>query len=140
MIDLEGDIIMRETEVAFETETGLPFEAAVEHCRQALTREGFGVLTEIDVQATLKKKLDVDREPFLILGACHPSSAHRALSAAPEVGVLLPCNVTVSVEDGRTIVRAMNPAAAMGILKNPVLEEVAAEVGVALKRVVASVG
>lgn len=131
---------MRETEVAFETQTGLSFDEAVERCRQALAREGFGVLTEIDVKATLKKKLDVDREPYLILGACHPPSAHRALSAAPEVGVLLPCNVTVSVEEGGTVVRAMNPAGAMGILKNPVLSEVAAEVGAALKRVVQEVG
>jgi uncharacterized protein (DUF302 family) len=131
---------MRETEVAFETQTGLSFDEAVERCRQALAREGFGVLTEIDVKATLKKKLDVDREPYLILGACHPPSAHRALSAAPEVGVLLPCNVTVSVEKGGTVVRAMNPAGAMGILKNPVLTEVAAEVGAALKRVVQDVG
>ena len=130
---------MRETEVAFETRTGLSFDEAVERCRQALSREGFGVLTEIDVKATLKKKLDVDREPYIILGACHPPSAHRALTAVPEVGVLLPCNVTVSVEQGGTVVRAMNPGAAMGILKNPVLEEVAAEVGAALKRVVASV-
>lgn len=131
---------MHETEVAFETQTGLSFHDAVERCRQALAREGFGVLTEIDIQATLKKKLGVDREPYVILGACHPPSAHRALTAAPEVGVLLPCNVTVSMEAGGTVVRAMNPAGAMGILKNPVLTEVAAEVGAALRRVVQEVG
>jgi uncharacterized protein (DUF302 family) len=130
---------MRETAVAYETTTDLPFADAVARCREALSREGFGVLTEIDVQATLKKKLDVDREPYLILGACHPPSAHRALSAVPEVGVLLPSNVTVSREDGRTVVRAMNPAAAMGLLGSPVLEEVAGEVGAALRRVVAAV-
>ena len=130
---------MRETPVAYEAQTSLPFAEAVERCRQALAREGFGVLTEIDVQATLKKKLDVDRDPYLILGACHPPSAHRALTAAPEVGVLLPCNVTVSIEGGTTVVRAMNPQGAMGILQNPVLEEVASEVGKALQRVVESV-
>jgi uncharacterized protein (DUF302 family) len=130
---------MRETAVAYETETDLPFDQAVQSCRDALAREGFGVLTEIDVQATLKKKLDVDREPYLILGACHPPSAHRALTAVPEVGVLLPCNVTVSREQGRTVVRAMNPQAALGILNNPALDDVAREVGAALRRVVEAV-
>ncbi|HET9209246.1 MAG TPA: DUF302 domain-containing protein [Thermoanaerobaculia bacterium] len=130
---------MRETAVAYETETDLPFDQAVQSCRDALTREGFGVLTEIDVQATLKKKLDVDRDPYLILGACHPPSAHRALTAVPEVGVLLPCNVTVSREGGKTVVRAMNPQAALGILNNPALDEVACEVAAALRRVVGAV-
>ena len=130
---------MKETAVAYETETALPFDQAVQTCRDALAREGFGVLTEIDVQATLKKKLDVDRDPYLILGACHPPSAHRALTAVPEVGVLLPCNVTVSRENGKTVVRAMNPQAALGILNNPALDEVACEVSAALKRVVGAV-
>ncbi|HEY3566595.1 MAG TPA: DUF302 domain-containing protein [Thermoanaerobaculia bacterium] len=130
---------MKETAVAYETETDLPFDQAVQTCRDALAREGFGVLTEIDVQATLKKKLDVDRDPYLILGACHPPSAHRALTALPEVGVLLPCNVTVSRENGKTVVRAMNPQAALGILKNSALDEVACEVAAALKRVVGAV-
>jgi uncharacterized protein (DUF302 family) len=131
---------MQKTTVAFEKETALPFADAVQECRDALAKEGFGVLTEIDVQATLKKKLDVDREPYLILGACHPPSAHRALTAAPEVGVLLPCNVTVSRENGRTVVRAMNPQAAMSLLDDPVVAEVAGEVGAALQRVMQAVG
>jgi uncharacterized protein (DUF302 family) len=130
---------IEQTRVAYETRTDLPFDQAVERCREALAREGFGVLTEIDVKATLKKKLDVDREPYLILGACHPPSAHRALTAAPEVGVLLPCNVTVSVEDGRTVVRAMNPKAALSLLDNPAVSEVAEEVDAALQRVMAAV-
>ena len=117
----------------------LPYEQAVERTRAALQEQGFGVLTEIDVRATLKKKLDVDREPYLILGACHPPSAHRALTAAPEVGVLLPCNVCVSVEGGQTVVRAMNPESAMSLLKSPAVEEVAREVAAALRRVVQSV-
>lgn len=127
---------LQTTAVAFEAKTDLPFADTVERCRRALADEGFGVLTEIDVQATLKKKLDVDRAPYLILGACHPPSAHRALTAAPEVGVLLPCNVCVSVEDGRTVVRAMNPESAMSMLRNPVVEEVACEVAAALRRAV----
>ena len=129
---------METSQVAYWTVSDLSFEDAVQKCRDSLAAEGFGVLTEIDVQATLKKKLDVDRDPYIILGACHPPSAHRALTAMPGVGVLLPCNVTVSVEGGRTVVRAIDPAAAMGILDEPELEAVGAEVGAALQRVIES--
>lgn len=126
--------------IAFETVSPLSFDDAVAAARKALAAEGFGVLTEIDVAATLKKKLDVDRPPYLILGACHPPSAHRALTAVPEVGVLLPCNVTVSVEGGKTVVRAMDPAPVMGLVGKAELAAVGAEVGAALKRVVAACG
>jgi uncharacterized protein (DUF302 family) len=127
---------MKDSPVAFQATSTLPFDEAVARAREALAAEGFGVLTEIDVQATLKKKLDVDRTPYLILGACHPPSAHRALTAVPEVGVLLPCNVTVSVEDGSTVVRAMDPAAVMGLVGAPGLAEVGEEIGAKLRRVV----
>jgi len=135
-----GEGVMSETttKIAFEATSTLSYEAAVARAREALAGEGFGVLTEIDVQATMKKKLDVEVDPYVILGACHPPSAYKALQALPEVGVLLPCNVTVSIENGRTVVRAMNPGAAMGILEHPALDEVAAHVGAALERVVAS--
>jgi len=129
---------METSKVAFWTISDLSFEDAVQKCRDSLAAEGFGVLTEIDIQATMKKKLDVDREPYVILGACHPPSAHRALTAVPGVGVLLPCNVTVSVEDGRTVIRAMDPASAMGILEEPELEAVGTEVSAALQRVITS--
>lgn len=128
-----------DSRVAYEAATDLPFADAVERCREELAGEGFGVLTEIDVQATLKKKLDVDVAPYQILGACHPPSAHQALGLMPAVGTLLPCNVTVSVEDGRTVVRAMNPAAVAGVLREPRLEPIMTEVGAALERVVARV-
>ncbi|MCB1034378.1 MAG: DUF302 domain-containing protein [Acidobacteria bacterium] len=131
---------MKETAVAYEASTPLSFDAAVERCREELAKEGFGVLTEINVQATLKKKLDKDVPPYIILGACHPPSAYRALTALPEVGVLLPCNVTVSVEDGKTVVRAMRPEGVLGILASPQLAEVGEEVGGALKRVLKAVG
>jgi uncharacterized protein (DUF302 family) len=126
---------MKETKVAFETVSPLSFAEAVARAREALAKEGFGVLTEVDVQATLKAKLGADVEPYVILGACHPPSAHRSLTAAPEVGVLLPCNVTISVEGGRTVVRAMNPESVMGIIGKPDLISIGEHVGAALRRV-----
>ncbi len=130
---------MRDTGIAYEAVTTLPFDEAVARCRAELAREGFGVLTEIDIQAKLKEKLGVDVERNLILGACHPPSAHRALQAMPEVAVLLPCNVAVAIENGRTVVRAMNPEGAMKMLGNPALDAIAAEVGAALRRVLSAV-
>lgn len=130
---------MRDTGIAYEASTDLPFDETVARCRAELSREGFGVLTEIDIQAKLKEKLGVDVDRNLILGACHPPSAYRALQALPEVAVLLPCNVAVAVENGRTVVRAMNPEGAMKMLGNAALDQVAAEVGAALRRVVAAV-
>jgi uncharacterized protein (DUF302 family) len=126
---------MKDSPIAFQIASRLSFDEAVARVRAALAAEGFGVLTEIDVQATLKKKLDVDREPYLILGACHAPSAHRALTAVPEVGVLLPCNVTVSVEGGTTVIRAMDPSAVMGLVSAPELASVGEEIGGKLRRV-----
>ena len=131
---------MRETAVAFESITSLPFADAVARVRAALPKEGFGVLTEIDMQAKLREKLGVEVAPHLILGACHPPSAYRALQAAPEVSVLLPCNVCIAEEEGRTVIRALNPAAVMAVLQVPALQAVGEEVGAALRRVVAAVG
>lgn len=126
------------TSVALETTSPFSFEEAVARARRALEAEGFGVLTEIDVAATLKKKLNVDVPPYLILGACHAPSAYKALSAAPQVGVLLPCNVTVSVENGQTVVRAMDPRSVLGLVAVPELSAVGLEVEAALRRVVTS--
>lgn len=131
--------MVRETAVAFEATTDLGFDEAVARAREELQREGFGVIAEIDIRAKLQEKLGVDVGPNLILGACHPPSARRALEAVPEVAVLLPCNVCVAVEQGRTVVRAMNPASVMEKLANPALAPVGAEVGAALRRVVAAV-
>jgi len=130
---------MRDTGIAYEIVTGLQFDEAVARCRTELAREGFGVLTEIDIQAKLKEKLGVDVPRNLILGACHPPSAHRALVAMPEVSVLLPCNVAVATEQGRTVVRAMNPEGAMKLLGSAALDEVAVGVGAALRRVLTAV-
>lgn len=127
---------MRDTGIAYEVVTDLPFEEAVARCRAELASAGFGVLTEIDLQAKLREKLGVEIEQNLILGACHPPSAYRALQVVPEVAVLLPCNVVVTREAGRTVVRAMNPEGAMKMLANPALDQVAREVGAALRGVV----
>ena len=115
------------------------FDEVVAATRQALAGEGFGVLTEIDVQATMKAKLDVDREPYVILGACNPALAHKALSAEAELGVLLPCNVVVYRVDGRTRVSAVAASEMLGMVGNPALEPIAAEVSDRLARVLAAI-
>ena len=108
--------------------TDLAFADAVARVRQELTAEGFGVLCEIDVQATLKNKLDVDQEPYLILGACNPPLAHAALEAEPELGVLLPCNVVVYQHEGQTHIAAVNAEQMLSIVGNDQLAETAGEV------------
>jgi uncharacterized protein (DUF302 family) len=119
------------------TTVELPYEEAVERVREELGREGFGVLTEIDVAATLRKKLDVEFRPYIILGACNPPLAHQALSADLEVGLLLPCNVVVHAADepGRSIVTAMDPEAVLPLADDPRIDEVAREVRKRLQRV-----
>lgn len=117
------------------------FETALARTVDALKAEGFGVLTEIDVKDTLRKKLNVDFRPYKILGACNPPLAHRALLAAPETGLLLPCNVTVSyVEDNLTEVALVDPLSMLSIVDNPDLKAVADEAHTRLSRVAASLG
>ncbi len=114
------------------------YEDAVEKVREALSREGFGVLTEIDVKATLKKKLDKDFRKYVILGACNPPYAYEALSAELEIGLLLPCNVIVyENDDGGSTVSAIDPVVAMGMVDNPEVCTVAGEVKKKLERVIA---
>lgn len=105
-----------------------------------LKAEGFGILTEIDVAATLREKLDIERDPYLILGACNPKLAHRALEAEPSIGALLPCNVTVRTEDGGTTVEIMDPQAALGIVGNDEVSSIAAEARERLARVADALG
>ena len=112
------------------------FETAVNRTTEALKREGFGVLTEIDVKETMKKKLEVDFPPYKILGACNPTLAHQALTIAPEVGLLLPCNVTVrQLEDGTSEVSLVDPLVMLGVITNPKLRQVAEEARIRLSRV-----
>jgi uncharacterized protein (DUF302 family) len=112
------------------------YDVAVERVTELLKGEGFGVLTEIDVRATLKTKLGVDFRRYLILGACNPPLAHRALSAEPDIGVLLPCNVVVAERDGGgSVVSAMDPVAAFRLVANPGIQPVADEVRQRMQRV-----
>ena len=113
------------------------FDEAIERVTALLMENGFGVLTEIDVKATLKKKLDVDFQPYTILGACNPSFAHKALQAENKIGTMLPCNVIVQdVGEGRIEVAAVDPAASMQAVENPALEGIAGEVRGMLQAVI----
>ncbi len=124
----------------FGTTVDLPYDAAIERTRAALKEQGFGVLTEIDVKKTLKAKLDVEFRPYVILGACNPPLAHRALTADLGIGLLLPCNVVVYDNgNGTSNVEAMDPQAALGLLgDNPVIAEVAREARARLQQAVKS--
>jgi len=121
---------------AFGKTVNLSFEQATEAVTQALAKEGFGVLTEIDVAATLKKKLGLERSPYKILGACNPQFAARALEMEPQIGALLPCNVVVRQgADGKTVVEFMDPNAVLGLVGRPEVAPIAAEVRARLVRV-----
>jgi uncharacterized protein (DUF302 family) len=110
-----------------------PFGETVGRVRDALKAQGFGVLTEIDVQATLRDKLGEDMEPYLILGACNPPLAHRALSAYRRIGLLLPCNVVVRAEAGQTIIEALDPQAMVAVAGEAALRPVADEAAARLR-------
>lgn len=113
------------------------FDAAIAKLTSELGKEGFGVLTEIDVKATLKKKLDVDFQRYRILGACNPGFAHKALQSENKIGTMLPCNVIVQeLADGKVEVAAVDPAASMKAVENPALEEIAGAVSVKLQAVI----
>ncbi len=116
------------------------YEQAVEKVTAALKTQGFGVLTEIDVQATLKKKLDVNFRRYVILGACNPTLAHRALSASLDVGLLLPCNVVVYEDDGGSVVAAQDPIVMLQVIDNPTLVTIAQEARARLAQAIDELG
>ncbi|MEO7713850.1 MAG: DUF302 domain-containing protein [Gemmatimonadaceae bacterium] len=119
----------------------LPYEQAVDRARDALAAEGFGILAEMDIAATLRKKLDVEFRPYVILGACNPPLAHRALLAEPDIGLLLPCNVVVYAADdpGHSVVAAMDPVAALALTDNDGIGPIAEDVKGRLRRVLEAV-
>jgi len=118
----------------------LPVEDADQRLREELQKEGFGILTEIDVKATLKEKLDVDFRPYKILGACNPSLAHQALSAERDIGLLLPCNVIVyeGEEEGTSVVGVLDPKIQLGITGRDDIDHLAGEVRTRMERVLAA--
>ena len=123
----------------FSTVVHLSYEKAVEKVTEELRKEGFGILTTIDVKDTLKKKLDLDFKRYIILGACNPQLAHKALEAEEEIGLLLPCNVIVYEKEGNTVVSAFDPKVMTKIVENSAVDSIADEVKSRLQRVIEAV-
>jgi uncharacterized protein (DUF302 family) len=124
----------------FSKQVDAPFEKAVEDVTAKLKDQGFGVLTAIDVKAKFKEKLGIDFKKYVILGACNPASAHAAILAEENVGLLLPCNVIVYEKDGKTVVSIIKPTVAMQMVGNPELRAIAETVEAKLSRVIAAIG
>ena len=134
-------MVAQTTRYGISTTVPLDYDTAVARTKEALAAEGFGVLSEIDVAATMKKKLDVEFRPYIILGACNPPLAHRALTAERDIGLLLPCNVIVYADDvpGRSVVAAMDPVEALQLTGNDAIAPVAEDVKARLTRVLESI-
>ncbi len=130
----------RAAEYAFAVRLEAPYEETITRTVAALKDEGFGVLTEIDVKATLQQKLGAEFRKYVILGACSPPLAHRALQADLDVGLLLPCNVVVYEQDGGSVVAIIDPISMLGVLNQPALEPVASEARARLARVIQRLG
>ena len=125
---------------SYTTKTDLGFEEAVARVKETFKEQGFGVLTEIDIQATLREKIGAEVEPYVILGACNPSFASRALAAEPGVGVFLPCNVVVRRTAGETVIEAMDPAVMKQFFDDPAMADLIAEVAPRIEKAVADAG
>ncbi len=124
----------------FKKELKMPYEEAVAKVTEALKKEGFGILTEIDVREKMKEKLGVDFNQYVILGACNPPNAYRALQAEPDIGLMLPCNIIVYESGGKTVLGVIKPTVAMQMIDNKALAQTAVEVEGRLKKVFDSVG
>ncbi len=128
---------MENTNYGFWKSVEYGFEEAIEKTEAALKEEGFGVLADLDFKATLKKKLNVDFKPYRVLAACNPPNAYKALQAEEQLGLLLPCNVIVYVnDDGQTIVAAINPSSSMGMVNNDTVREVAKDIETKMRKVI----
>ncbi len=127
-------------DIGFQVRLNVSYDEAVQRATAALKEEGFGVLTTIDVKETLKQKLNVDFRRYVILGACNPPLAHRALNADLDVGLLLPCNVIVYEQDGGAVVSLVDPLVMLGVITNSALEPIANEARDKLQRVAAKLG
>ena len=145
---VEHDLAKVETRVRFplgalqynsKKQVALSYADAVAKTRDELKKQGFGIITEIDVKQTLKHKLDVDFDDYIILGACNPKLAHQALTAERDIGVLLPCNVIVYAQQGKTFVAAISPVVQLGKVGNPRLQPIAEQVEALLKNVIDAV-
>ena len=130
---------MKITSYAITRTVDTPFAETIDRVTTALAAEGFGILTTIDVQATMKKKLDLDVAPYVILGACNPNLASKGLEIEPELGVLLPCNVIVREDGARVVVSAMEPLAAMRLAGNEAIEPIATEARERIERAMGAI-
>lgn len=128
---------MEHTAYGIKTKVDLDYQSAIVKVTEELKKEGFGILTEINVKETLKQKLGVDFRNYIILGACNPPLAHATLQEETDIGLLLPCNVIVyEGDDGKVVVAAMNPSAALGVVGNPKIQSTADEVRARVERVI----
>ncbi|MCK9195781.1 MAG: DUF302 domain-containing protein [Syntrophales bacterium] len=123
----------------FTKELDIPYEAVVEQAREALKKEGFGVLTEIDIKAKMKEKLNLDMRKYIILGACNPPNAYKAILAEENIGLMLPCNVIIYEKGNKTVLSIIRPAVAMQMIDNVELQKVAEVVEEQLKKVFAAI-
>jgi len=132
----EGNL-QKDTGYSFYTISDLSYEEALDKIPEELKKEGFGIVSQLNVTETIKKKLDKDMRPYMILGACNPSFAFQALQAEEQIGLMLPCNIIVYVnEEGKTVISAINPEAAMQAVDNEELSKIASEVSARLKKVI----
>ncbi len=129
---------MSNSNYGYSKKVNATFDESIENTKEALKKEGFGVLTEIDIQATLKKKIDADMDNYTILGACHPLSAYQSIQSEIEIGLMLPCNVIVYQKDNEVNVSAIMPSIAMRMIENNSLGKVASDIETRLKTVIDS--